>query len=250
LRTGAYLRDPLEQLAGLLSNLAQRHAWDYIAGTPLRQILAEGQGQIRQRIEQALLADEKLAAMGLAVVSVAVLSVKPTPDLERAMEAPVREQIQQEADQAAFGRRALAVEKERATQENELQNRIELARRNEALIVQEGQNGRRQATEKSEAQRIAAEAEAERTRVLGQAQADNLRAVDGTRVELERERMGLYGDQAPQVLLALAAQQMAGKLERIDIEHLNLSPDLLAAMVTSLVGAASRKLRSKETGGE
>ncbi|WP_394843204.1 band 7 protein [Pendulispora brunnea] len=242
LRRGAYLRDPLEKLSSTLANLAQRHAWDYIAGTPVRKVLAEGQAQIRERIEHALLGDARLKAMGLAVLSVAVLSVKPTPDTERAIEAPVRERILQEADEAAFARRAMAVEKERAIQENELQNRIEIAKRNEQLIAQEGQNERRKATERTEAARISAEGEAERSRILGLAQADELRAVEGAKVALEKARIAVYESLAPQIVLALAAQQVAGKLERITIEHLNVSPDLLASMVTSLVGATTRKL--------
>ncbi|WP_394832671.1 band 7 protein [Pendulispora rubella] len=245
LRRGAYLRDPLEKLSSTLANLAQRHAWDYIASTPVRQVLAEGQAQIRERIEQALLGDARLKAMGVAVLSVAVLSVKPTPETERAIEAPVRERILQEADEAAFARRAMAVEKERAIQENELQNRIEIAKRNEALILQEGQNERRKATERTEAARISAEGEAERSRVLGLAQADKLRAIEGAKVALEKERIAVYEQLAPQIVLALAAQEVAGKLERIHIEHLNVSPDLLASMMTSLVGATTRKLESK-----
>ena len=53
---------------------------------------------------------------------------------------PTREAIQQAADEATFQRRAQAVEKERAIQENELQNKIELARREEQLIAQKGQH--------------------------------------------------------------------------------------------------------------
>ena len=242
LATGLHLRTPLEKLAGLLSQLAQGHAWDYIAGSPLRQILAEGQGEIRRRIADGLAADQPLRTMGIAVVSVAVQSVKPTPDLERALEAPARERIQQDADEAAFARRAMAVEKERAIQENELTNRIELARQSEQLIAQEGQNQRREAGEKAEALRIAADGEAARRRVHGQAEADNLRAVEGTRVEVERERLAAFRDLPPPVLLALAAQELAGKLDHIDIEHLNLTPDLLGSMVTSLVGAATHRL--------
>ena len=243
LRSGAYRRDPLEKLASTLSNLAQRHASDYLSSTSVRKILAEGQSQIRQCIEQALIGDEHLKAMGLSIVSVAVLSIKPTPDTEKAIEAPVREKILQEADEATFSRRAMAVEKERAIQENELQNRIELAKRNELLITQEGQNARTQSTEWTESQRIIAEGEAERGRVAGQSQADSLRAVEGTRVELERERIAIYQQLGPQIVLALAAQQLAGKLEKIDIEHLNISPDLLSSMMTSLVGATTRKLQ-------
>jgi hypothetical protein len=78
--------------------------------------------------------------------------------------------------------------------------------------------------------------------VKGLAEADSLRAVEGTRVALEKERIAVYERLAPQIVLALAAQQLAGKLEHIDIGHLNVSPDLLTSMVTSLVGATTHKL--------
>jgi regulator of protease activity HflC (stomatin/prohibitin superfamily) len=246
LRGGTYTRDPLERIASTLSNKAQRHAWDYIASTPLRQILAEGQAQIRQRIEKGLFEDEGLKQQGLAVVSVSVLAVDPVPDVERALESPVREKIQQEVDEATFARRAVVLEKERAIQETELQNRIDLAKRNELLIAQEGLNERRQATEKAEAARISTEAEAMRNRVLGLAQAESIRAVEGTRVSLERERMEVYQDLPPQVLMSLAAQTFAGKIDKVDIDHFNISPDLFASMITTLVGTATKKISPPE----
>jgi hypothetical protein len=66
-------------------------------------------------------------------------------------------QIGQQADDAAFARRAAAVDKERAIAENELGNRIELARREANLVEQEGANERRRATEKAAASLIATE---------------------------------------------------------------------------------------------
>jgi regulator of protease activity HflC (stomatin/prohibitin superfamily) len=246
LATGGWVRDPVESLATVLTNLAQREAWAYVAATPVRAILAEGPTELRRRIEAALSQDAALAAMGVAVTSVAIQFVRPEPETERALEAPVRERIQQEADEAAFARRALAVEKERAIQENELQNRIELARRNEQLIAQEGANERRLATEKAESKRIGAEGEAQRTRVLGEAEAERLRAVEGARVGLEREKVGVYQDLSPQILLALAAQQLAGKLEHIAIEHLTIAPDALGPMLQSLLGAGTKRLRGPE----
>ena len=67
----------------------------------------------------------------------------PEPELERALQTPTREQVQQEADRATYARRALAVEQERAIAENELQNQIELARREQQLVEQQGANARR-----------------------------------------------------------------------------------------------------------
>ena len=109
-------------------------------GQVLREVLRDGAREVRERVHAAFAAEEGMAGMGISVSGVRVASVAPTKDLERALEAPMRERIQQEADEAAFARRALAVEKERAIQENELQNQIELARREEQLITQRGQN--------------------------------------------------------------------------------------------------------------
>lgn len=253
LRRGVWLRQPLEKLAVVVSELAQQHAWAYIARTPLRDVLREGQAVVRERIEAGLTGDPSVAGMGLSLVSVRVSSLRPGPDLEKALEAPMRERIQQESDEATFQRRALAVEKERAIGENEMQNQIELARREEQLIVQQGQNARRKAGEDSEARRIATESEAARIRLLadaaaakmraeGQAQADTIGLVEKARAGGERERMAAYQGVSPAVLLGLAAQGLAGKLRKI--EHLNVTPDLLAPILAQLAEAASRRLDS------
>ncbi len=237
---GSYNRQPLEQLAGMVTQLAQQYALDYIVHTPLRKVLQDGIGEIRARIIQGMEASEELTRMGIEVVTVRLAGVSPSSEVEKALQTPTRETIQQQADQATFARRALAVEKERAIAENELQNRIELARREQALIEQEGLNERRRASEHAEAQRLEAEAEAERTRLASAAEADTIRLVESARNLAEREKMEVYSKLPPGVLMGVAAQTLAGKLQ--SIEHLNLSPDSLAPLLTSLLSAGTRKL--------
>jgi regulator of protease activity HflC (stomatin/prohibitin superfamily) len=255
LAKGAHRRQPLEKIALLLSELAHQHASGYIGTNPIRTILTEGYTRIRERVEAGLGTDPGLAEMGIAIVSVRISSVKPTPDLEKALEAPTREKIQQDSDEAAFTRRALAVEKERAIEENALVNQIELARREEQLITQRGQNARRQAGEQAEAERIASEAAAARTRIAaeseahqtlvkGEATAKSVRLVEGAKVDVERARMEVMREVPTQVLMGLAARELAGKLQRI--EHLNLSPDALGPALQSLVEAGTRRLEAKE----
>lgn len=273
LSSGLYRHQPLEKLALLFSQLAEQHAAGWVARTPVREVLAEGPERIRAAIEAGLSADPAVPAMGLEVVSVRVSSVRPSPDVEKALEAPTRERIQQAADEAAFARRALAVEKERAIQENELQNRIELARREEDLIVQQGQNERRQAGEAAEAQRIAAEAQAARTRIeaeaeaartraaadagahqvrtageaeahrtrfQGEADAASLELAEKVRVASERARMEAYREVPPAVLFGLAAQAIAGKLDRI--ERVNLGDGALGPALERLLEAGAKRL--------
>lgn len=247
LRTGLHLGTPLDQLSQLLIQAAQQHAWEYLAGTPVRQILAEGAQRVRDQITRGLVNEPTLAAMGIEIASVRVSSVAPTAELEKALQAPTHEAIQEQADEAMFQRRALAVEKERAIQENELQNLIELARREEELIAHEGANARERATNASGAKRIAATAKAGRRRTAAAGQADAIRRVEAARVSSERERMAIYQALPPHVMAGLAARELASKLQRID--HLPLSPETLGPTLQRLVAAGTRRLEADANGG-
>lgn len=244
LDTGAYTKQPLEKMAMLLTQLAQQAAWEFVAQNDVREVLANGIEPIRTKVRQALVADPGLLDMGVEIVSVRVSSIKPTSDLERALQMPAREAIQQSADEATFERRALAVQKERAIQENELQNRIELAKREELLINQKGQNEKRRTLEEAEARRIGAEAAAQRSKLESDANAESIRVVEEAKVNAEKERMEIYKELPPQVLLGLAAQELAGKLT--NIEHLTISPELLGPLLTNLVQAGTRHLEAGE----
>jgi hypothetical protein len=240
LETGLYVETPLEQIADRLTQLAQQHVWGIISGATLAGLMADGVERLRDAIGVGLDLDEGLREMGLAVVSVRVSSVAPDATVEKALQTPTRESIQQQADEAVFARRALAVEKERAIAENELQNRIELARRQAKLVEQEGLNERRRAEEAAAAARIESEASADRTRITAAASAESLHAVEGERVALEKDRIAAYGVLPPAALVAIAAREFAAKIERI--EHLNISPDMLSPFIADLAAAGAAKL--------
>jgi regulator of protease activity HflC (stomatin/prohibitin superfamily) len=221
--TGRWRGTPLEQLGGLLTGLAQQHALDLLAGLPLQTAITDGMTLARERLTAGLAADERVTGTGIAVVGVRVVAVRPEPDVERALQTPAREQVQQDADKATFERRALAVERERAIGENELQSQIELAVREERLVAQRGANERRRAEEAAEADRIAAAAQAGRARVIGATEA----GAEAARVAVWREL-----DQA--TVLALAARDLAGNLPGIGT--LNITPDLLTGALARLTG--------------
>lgn len=223
--TGAWRGMPLNQVAGMLTESAQQFALDLIAGVDLATAMAGGVGPVRTVIAQGLADDQRLAATGITVVDARVVALRPEPEMEKALRTPTREQVQQEADRATFERRALAVERERAIGENELQTQIELARREEQLVAQRGVNARREATERAAAQEIETAAQAERTRVLGVAAG-----------EAEAARVGAYVGVPEQVLLALAVRELAANLPQIDT--LVLSPDLVSQALARFAAAS------------
>jgi hypothetical protein len=163
-------------------------------------------------------------------VDVHVASIRPEPEVERALQTPTRESIQQEADRATFERRALAVERERAIGENELQTQIELARREEQLVAQHGANARRQAEEAAAAGKIQTEAEAEREQRLGEARALSIRARGEAEGAAETARVAAYRDVSEGILLGLALRELAGSLP--NVSNLVLTPDLITPLLT------------------
>jgi regulator of protease activity HflC (stomatin/prohibitin superfamily) len=212
LSSGRWAQAPLEQVAALLTQLAQQFVIDELVRTDLRTILAGGVAPIRDRIAAGLLAEPALAELGIEVVAVRVAAVSPSPEVEKALRAPTHERIHEQADEATFARRAQAVDKERAIAENELRNRIELAGREERLVEQESANERRRA-----------EAKAERTDLI-----------EGANLRAERERAEIQGAMPPQVLLALALRELAGQLGQVD--HLTITPELITPLLQRLNG--------------
>lgn len=229
---GRWTASPLEQVGGLLTELAQQHALDLLAHMPLRQALAEGLTTVRERVAEGLAGDARLDETGIGILDVRVVAVRAEPEVERALQTPTREAVQQDADRATYERRAEAVHRERAIAENELQNQIELARREEQLVAQRGQNERRRAEEQAAAGRIQAEAQAEHQRLVAAGQADTTTLVGNAGAEVEAAKLAAYRDVDSSLLLALAARDLASNLPSIGT--LSLTPDLLTPVLARL----------------
>jgi len=275
---GSWQREPIEQVNALLTGLARRQALSHVAARGVRELLDEGLEPLGERLHDRLPSASVLEEMGLALIDLRVLAVSPEPGLAEALQVPTREAVQRDADRATFERRAFAVQEERGIAENELQNRIELARREQQLIDQEGVNARRRVEERVEAERIeldallvaearqaeaganqerlqaqvqaesvklAGGARAERLRVEGLAKADTLRATGLARVDAEERLLELQGKLPPPLVFALAAKELAGNLKTI--EHLNVTPDLLGSTLTDFLEAGRRKLSGNES---
>lgn len=230
--TGAWRSTPLEQLAGLLTELAQQHALGVLASLALTAATVDGPMLLRQAIAAGLAADPRLEETGIDIVGVRVVAVRPNKDLEQALQTPVTERLQQEADGARFERRATAVEQERAISENELQNEIELARRNEELVSQQGLNERKRMSEQSEASRIKAEAAARDSRVASAAKANSIQIVGAATAEAEKASLEAYAELGEATIIGLAIKELAGNLPNIDT--LVIAPDMLSTLVNRL----------------
>ncbi|MEZ5991899.1 MAG: SPFH domain-containing protein [Planctomycetota bacterium] len=248
--TGGWTEKPLEKLAEFFNQRVQGPARAALAAMVLADAIKTGAEVVQRAVRASLHDDPELHDMGLAVVDVHVIHVSPSAEMEKALQTPARESLQQKADEAIFRRRADAVEKERAIKENELSTEIELERRNEELIQRRGANKLREVGQDAEAEKLATEAGIERSnlqadatarqiRQRAEADADARRAIGEAEAAAEAARAEAWKDLPSKVLLGLAAIEFAKKVDHIN--HLNLSPnllsDLLGEFLESKVGA-------------
>lgn len=224
LGSGGLLGQPIDQINDQVGSLSRRYIAAYVKSNGVRGILEAGVGPLQSALNAGFAADTSMEAMGIEIISVGVDDVSSSSELTRALQAPTFESLQQQADEAIFTRRAMAVEKERAIAENELSTRIELEARRKQLITREDENARSKAEAKAAAMKIDTEAQAGRIRVVDQA-----------KVDMEKERMAVYADLPPMIMFAMAAQEFAGKLQNID--SLTLTPDMLSNVIGQVQNA-------------
>src|SRR5437016_4804729 len=93
--------------------------------------------ELVKAVKAGLVAADEITSLGLEVLGLSILAVKPTPETARALEAETREQLFREADEAVYARRNSAVEQERAIKENELNT--EIAVENKKRTIRETQ---------------------------------------------------------------------------------------------------------------
>jgi len=229
LMTGKPAGQPIESIAEVVISLAREFADSHLKAAGVRALLEQGVARLQAALVAGFAGDATLQGMGIDIVAIRVAALTPTSELARALQAPTFEGLQQKADEATFARRAMAVEKERAIAENELGNQIELASRRRDLIAREAENARSEAQATAATRQIAVEAEALAATTGAEAEARRLRLVEQARADMERARMDVYATLPPAILLALAAQEFAGKLQKID--NLTITPDMLSGVL-------------------
>lgn len=155
----------------------------------------------------ALRAADVVIALGVEVLDLAVLAIRPTPESAKALEAEAREELQRRSDEAIYARRHAAVTQERRIKESELQTEIALERDRALLMDERVSNERKEADSRAYA--------IETTLAP-------LRGLDW------RTLMVLRGSDSASTI-ALAFQEIAANASRVG--ELNITPDLLHALL-------------------
>jgi regulator of protease activity HflC (stomatin/prohibitin superfamily) len=120
---GNYLKEDPEKLEQRIIHEAQTAATGFLRQLSLKEAL-HNQQATEEHLRIQLQHSEAVQMLGVEILGVNVLSIKPNPEMARALEAQTREALQQEADQAIYERRNFAVEQERKIKESELNTEI------------------------------------------------------------------------------------------------------------------------------
>jgi hypothetical protein len=118
-----YASEDPSKLPQRVVNAVQVHLRTGLQGLRLQELMRASDGLVAS-VRDGLRRPDGLPSLGLELVSLSILAIKPTPDTARALEATVREQILKEADDALYLRRNAAIDQERAVKENELNTEI------------------------------------------------------------------------------------------------------------------------------
>jgi len=199
---------------------------------PLRDALIHADA-LTTRVLGQLKASAEVGQLGVEILNLAVLSLKPTPEMAKALEAEAREALNRKSDEAVYTRRNAAIEQERRIKENELQTELLVQTKQRELHERE-----LEAEIALETQRAAlTDQKTENERKEADSRAYSLKAVIAPVQGLDWRVLMTLNPHSSDAgnTIAMAFQELASNAQKIG--ELNVSPDLLR----TLVGTAANR---------
>jgi hypothetical protein len=239
-----YLSDDLQKLPQRVINVVNVLARAELQNLALREAIRASDTLV-QTVRKNLAEAGEISQLGLEILGLNILAIKPTPETARALEAEAREQLLKEADEAVYARRNSAVEQERAIKENELNT--EIAVENKKRQIRETQMDAERAVQEKQHQLEQAGMAAkvvleDKRKQLVSLATQNAKAEADARaygIQTAMDAMGKVDARTlqalasvgmkPEQLIAVAFQELAGRADKIG--QLNISPELLRELL-------------------
>jgi regulator of protease activity HflC (stomatin/prohibitin superfamily) len=203
---GHYRVDDYQKLPERLVHVTQTLMRAETQQLTLREALTSS-ALLSERVLERLRTSETVVGLGVDVLGLSILAIKPTPESAKALEAEAREALQRRSDEAIYARRNAAVEQERRIKESELRTETALEEQRSSLMNERVANDRKEADSRAYAI---------------EATLAPLRGLDW------RTLMVLRGGE-PAATIALAFQEIATNAQKVG--ELNITPDLLRALL-------------------
>ena len=226
--SGRYLSDDPDKVPDRLVQTAQILARAVVQRLTLREALVSSDTIVAE-VVSALREAEPVRMLGVDILALSILAMKPTPEMARALEAEAREALQRHADEAIYARRNASVEQERRIKESELET--EVAVQQKQRQIRETQIDADISVEERRSALVERRAENERRDADARAYA--LRAtLEPVRDVDWRTLMAVSGSSAdPKLMIALAFRELAENAGKIG--EINVTPDLLKSLTTA-----------------
>lgn len=213
LATGQHTGEPMKQIVERLRAMAQTACRDALVRSTLDAAMNKSD-ELSQVIMKGIADDKRFAADGIGIDRVIVLSLKPTPEIRKALEANLREQLLRQADAAVFDRRRAATADEHDLKLREEANKREFSERslaNEQLLE-------------------------EQRRKVAEAKAETLRTEAASDAEALRIRIKPWTEVSPQHISAMAFKDWANR--NTSLTSLSLGADATERLANQLAGQA------------
>jgi hypothetical protein len=225
-KNGQYLGDGPQKLQERLVKSAQVAAKAVTQRMGLREVLTSSTA-IGIEVEDALKNSGAITSLGVEILDLSVISMKPTPEMAKALEAEAREALQRKSDEAIYARRNAAVEQERRIKESELNT--EIAVEEKKRQIREAQMAADIAIEEQRAQLVDQKVANERKDADSRAYAldATIKAIETA--DWKKLMMISSGGFDARQMIAMAFQELAGNAQKIG--ELNISPDLLQGLI-------------------
>ena len=204
--TYRYQSEDREKIGRRIANLTQIATRGEVSRRTLQQTLQDT-SVLGDAVSAALRQGNELSVMGVELLSADFLSVRPTPEVGKALEAELRESLLRKADEAIYARRAAVVDEERNIKEKELSSDKALEEQRKGLIELQGTNSLQEARNTAEARAISGKAEAEAAQML----------------------LAVYRDLEPRFVLANAIRELAANAGQIG--NLTITSEILASLL-------------------
>jgi regulator of protease activity HflC (stomatin/prohibitin superfamily) len=218
-RAGQYISDDPEKLSERLVNQAQILTRAATQSLTLKEALVSAPA-IETRVLEGLRASEAATLLGVQVMALSILSMKPAPEMARALEAEAREALQRKSDEAIYDRRKAAVDQERRIKESELETEIRIRQTKMTADI---------ALEEQRAQLIDQTVENERKASDSKAYALESSLKPVRSLDWKVLSALSAGGLDPKASIAVAFREMAENAQKIG--ELNMSPDLLQRLL-------------------
>ena len=224
--SGQFVSDDPDKVPDRLVHSAQTLARKVVERLTLRDVLVSSDLLVGE-VVASLRESETVKMLGVELLALTIVAIRPTPEISRALEADTRETLQRQADEAIYTRRNASVEQERKIKESELETEIAVQEKHRQ--IREAQVDADVAIEERRAALVALKNENDRHDADARAYALD-KTLEPVRGLDWRTLMAVGGASDPKLMIALAFRELAENASKIG--EINVTPDLLKSLTT------------------